>query len=69
MYKKWNVFLATLTFLLCIFGTFITRSGFVESVHAFARSNIGYYFLGFIGLVLPPRHGRTALAEEPASRG
>ena len=50
--KKWNVVLVMLTFLLCIFGTFITRSGFVESVHAFERSNIGYYFMAFMALVL-----------------
>lgn len=50
--KKWNVVLVMLTFLLCIFGTFITRSGFVESVHAFERSNIGYYFMAFMVLVL-----------------
>lgn len=52
MFKKWNVFLVAITFLLCVFGTFITRSGFIESVHAFARSNIGYYFLFFIALML-----------------
>jgi len=52
IFKKWNVFLVMLTFLLCIFGTFITRSGFIESVHAFAESDIGYYFLAFMLLVL-----------------
>jgi len=52
MLKKWNIFLVVLTFLLCIFGTFITRSGFIESVHAFAQSNIGFYFLGFMMLIL-----------------
>ncbi|MBN2433441.1 MAG: heme lyase CcmF/NrfE family subunit [Acidobacteria bacterium] len=52
LFKKWNVFLVVLTFLLCIFGTFITRSGFIESVHAFALSDIGYYFLAFMLLVL-----------------
>ena len=50
--KKWNAFLVALTFLLCIFGTFITRSGFIESVHAFERSTIGYYFLIFIAAML-----------------
>ncbi len=50
--KKWNAVLVMFTFLLCVFGTFITRSGFVESVHAFGRSNIGYYFLGFMLLML-----------------
>jgi cytochrome c-type biogenesis protein CcmF len=52
IFKKWNVFLMMLTFLLCIFGTFITRSGFIESVHAFAESDIGYYFLAFMIFVL-----------------
>ena len=48
IFKKWNAALGVLTFLLCIFGTFITRSGFIESVHAFGRSSMGYYFLGFL---------------------
>lgn len=52
MLKSWNVILATLGFVMTIFGTFLTRSGFIDSVHAFARSNIGYVFLGFIGIVL-----------------
>jgi cytochrome c-type biogenesis protein CcmF len=52
VFKKWNVFLVALSFLLCIFGTFITRSGFIESVHAFERSTIGYYFLIFMALML-----------------
>ena len=52
MFVRWNIFLVTMTFLLCIFGTFITRSGFIESVHAFAESNIGYYFLAFMLLVV-----------------
>jgi cytochrome c-type biogenesis protein CcmF len=48
--KFWNILLVTLTFELCIFGTFLTRSGVIGSVHSFARSSIGYYFLVFIGL-------------------
>ncbi len=51
MLKVWNVSLVVATFLLCIFGTFITRSGIVSSVHAFARSSIGYYFLVFLALM------------------
>jgi cytochrome c-type biogenesis protein CcmF len=51
MLKIWNVSLISLTFLLCIFGTFLTRSGIVSSVHAFAKSAIGYYFLLFIGIM------------------
>jgi cytochrome c-type biogenesis protein CcmF len=51
MLKVWNVSLIVLTYLLCIFGTFLTRSGIVSSVHAFAKSSIGYYFLAFIGIM------------------
>jgi cytochrome c-type biogenesis protein CcmF len=43
--------LAIITFELTIFGTFLTRSGFVQSVHAFAKSTIGWYFLAFMALV------------------
>ena len=49
MLKKWNMVLVTLSFFLSIFGTFITRSGIISSVHSFAQSSVGYYFLG--GLV------------------
>ena len=51
MLKTWNITLIILTFILCIFGTFITRSGIISSVHAFAESSIGWFFLGFIGIV------------------
>lgn len=52
MLKKWNMALIILTFFLAIFGTFITRSGIISSVHSFAQSDIGPYFLGFIGFIL-----------------
>jgi len=52
MLKKWNMVLIIITFFLAIFGTFITRSGIISSVHSFAQSDIGPYFLGFIGFVL-----------------
>lgn len=45
-------FLAVATFLLCIFGTWLTRSGALESVHAFQRSGVGTWFLAFMGLAL-----------------
>jgi cytochrome c-type biogenesis protein CcmF len=48
MLKKWNVVLVIVTFLLSIFGTFITRSGIIESVHAFAQSPVGHWFSGFL---------------------
>lgn len=51
-FKFWNYILIFLTFFLTIFGTFITRSGFIESVHAFARSAIGYYFLIFLAVAV-----------------
>ena len=52
MMRVWNVWLVFITFLLTIFGTMLTRSGVVNSVHAFAQSSIGPWFLGFIGLTL-----------------
>jgi cytochrome c-type biogenesis protein CcmF len=52
MLKVWNVVLIAITFLLTIFGTFLTRSGIISSVHSFAQSEIGNYFLGFIVLIL-----------------
>jgi cytochrome c-type biogenesis protein CcmF len=48
MLRKWNVTLVVLSFLLTILGTFITRSGIIESVHAFAQSPVGNWFLGFL---------------------
>ena len=51
MLKIWNMWLIFATFLLCIFGTFLTRSGVVSSVHAFAQSSIGNWFVGFLALV------------------
>ena len=47
-FKVWNLALIAMTFLLCIFATFITRSGLIQSVHAFGRSPIGYYFMAFM---------------------
>ena len=52
MLKLWNVNLVVGTFVLTILGTFLTRSGIISSVHAFTQGTIGYYFLGFIALVL-----------------
>ncbi len=50
MMKVWNMVLVSATFFLCIFGTFLTRSGIVNSVHAFAQSPIGAYFVGFLAI-------------------
>ncbi len=52
MLKKWNLILIIITFFLAIFGTFITRSGILSSVHSFAQSDIGPLFLGFIAFIL-----------------
>ena len=49
MMKVWNMVLIFSTFFLTIFGTFMTRSGVVSSVHAFAESDIGMYFVVFLG--------------------
>ena len=51
MMKSWNVWLIFSTFMLTILGTLLTRSGIVSSVHAFAQSNIGDWFYGFILIV------------------
>src|SRR5215471_12665153 len=50
MMKVWNMVLIGATFFLCIFGTFLTRSGIVQSVHAFAESAIGAFFVVFLAL-------------------
>jgi len=52
MLKVWNMVLILVTFLLSIFGTFLTRSGIVSSVHSFTESAIGPFFLGFVLLIL-----------------
>jgi cytochrome c-type biogenesis protein CcmF len=48
MLKRWNVGLIIASFLLSIFGTFITRSGVIASVHSFTQSSVGYFFLAFL---------------------
>jgi len=52
MLKRWNVGLMLATYILTIFGTYITRSGLIESVHTFAQSAIGDYFLVFLLTVI-----------------
>ena len=51
MLKVWNVLLVILAFCLALFGTFLTRSGIVSSIHSFTQSPLGPWFLGFICLV------------------
>jgi cytochrome c-type biogenesis protein CcmF len=60
MLRVWNVVLIISTFALCIFGTFLTRSGIVSSVHAFATSNLGPMFAGFLALILAVGFGLVA---------
>jgi len=48
MLKKWNLALVLGAWLLSIFGTFLTRSGVIASVHSFTQSPVGWFFLGFL---------------------
>jgi cytochrome c-type biogenesis protein CcmF len=51
MLKTWNLVLIGLTYTLCLFGTFLTRSGVVSSVHSFTAAGwFGYVFLGYVGV-------------------
>jgi len=52
MLKVWNIVLVIMTYIMAVFGTFLTRSGVVNSVHAFAQSPIGGYFAAFIVVAL-----------------
>src|SRR6266849_2593210 len=52
MLKLWKLALIIMTFALTVFGTFLTRSGIIGSVHAFTQGSIGHFFLGFLALVL-----------------
>src|SRR5579859_1979302 len=52
MLKVWNMWLVFATFWLAILGTFLTRSGIINSVHAFAQSSIGNWFAWFLGITL-----------------
>jgi cytochrome c-type biogenesis protein CcmF len=60
MLKKWNIFLVVLTYALTVFGTFLTRSGIVQSVHAFASTDIGWVFLTYLGALVLVAAGLVA---------
>src|SRR5437870_4947341 len=60
MLRLWNISLVILTFGLTLFGTFLTRSGVIASVHAFTQGSIGVLFLGFLALVLLTALGLVA---------
>ncbi|HZO97383.1 MAG TPA: cytochrome c-type biogenesis CcmF C-terminal domain-containing protein [Gaiellaceae bacterium] len=78
MLRVWNMVLVALAFELSVFGDFLTRSGVINSIHSFAQSSIGSWFLGFVVLTalfslvlilwrLPLLRARTKL-ESPLSR-
>ena len=52
MFRNWNIFLIATTFFLTIFGTFLTRSGIIASVHSFAKSDIGIFFVVFMAFII-----------------
>src|SRR5262249_60238354 len=52
MLRIWNMVLVIGAFSLSLFGTFLTRSGVVNSIHSFTQSSIGPWFLGFIAVVV-----------------
>ncbi len=60
MLRVWNMVLVLLTFLLTIFGTFLTRSGVISSVHSFTQSGLGPYFVGFLLFTLVVTAGLVA---------
>jgi cytochrome c-type biogenesis protein CcmF len=52
MFKIWNICLILITYLLAVFGTFLTRSGILSSIHTFTEGPIGKWFLPFLGVML-----------------
>jgi cytochrome c-type biogenesis protein CcmF len=60
MLRIWNMVLVLLTFALTIFGTFLTRSGVISSVHSFTQSGLGPFFIGFLLVVLVVSGGLLA---------
>ncbi len=62
--KVWNILLISLTFSLVLYATFLTRSGIIQSVHTFAKSPIGTYFLAFILLTLATTFGLILIKRE-----
>ena len=60
MFKVWNVSLIVLTYVLAVFGTFLTRSGILSSIHTFTEGPIGKWFLPFLALMLVGGLGTVA---------
>jgi cytochrome c-type biogenesis protein CcmF len=70
MLKVWNLSLIIIAFSLTIFGTFLTRSGIISSIHAFSSGPVGGFFLGFLAVILLASFGLLAyradlLKEQP----
>ncbi len=65
MLKVWNMWLVFGSFWLAIWGTFLTRSGIISSVHAFAQSSIGVWFAYFLAIIFAVFH--VLLHQEPTS--
>ena len=68
MLKLWNLTLIILTFGLTLFGTFLTRSGIIGSVHAFSQGSVGQFFLAFLALVLLGSFSPARVALRPPAR-
>ena len=68
MLKVWNMVLVALAFELSVFGTFLTRSGVVNSIHSFSKSPIGSWFLAFVVISSLFSAGRHPLAAPAAAR-
>jgi cytochrome c-type biogenesis protein CcmF len=64
MLKVWNLSLIIIAFSLTIFGTFLTRSGILSSIHAFSSGPVGTVFLGFLAFVLFGSFGLLAYRSE-----
>ena len=64
MLRVWNLTLLILTYGLIVFGTFLTRSGVIGSVHSFSQSPVGFFFLIYLGLVLLVSLGWVAMRLE-----
>ena len=52
MFVVWNMILVTVSYVMCIFGTYLTKSGIVNSIHAFTNTDIGPYFLTYLVIII-----------------
>ncbi len=65
MFKVWNISLILLTYVLAVFGTFLTRSGILSSVHTFTEGPLGKWFLPFLALILVGGLATVAMKLDP----